>query len=68
MSQREEFSLDDSYDADGEEDLDKFIVAGERRPKPGRKTPQAAWSRVEDVLAERRLARELDSDYDFDTA
>ena len=39
MSQREEFSLDDSYDADGEEDLDKFIVAGERRPKAGRKTP-----------------------------
>jgi hypothetical protein len=68
MSQREEFSLDDSYDADGEEDLDKFIVAGERRPKAGRKTPQAAWSRVEDVLAERRLARELDSDYDLDPA
>jgi hypothetical protein len=68
MSQREEFSLDDSYDADGEEDLDKFIVVGERRPKAGRKTPQAAWSRVEDVLAERRLARELDSDYDLDPA
>jgi hypothetical protein len=67
MSQREEFSLDDNYDADGEEDLDKFVVVGERRPKTGRKTPQAAWSRVEDVLAERRLARELD-DYDLDQA
>jgi hypothetical protein len=68
MSERDEFSLDDDYAADGEEDLDKFIVVGERRPKPGRKVPQAAWSRVEDVLAERRLARELKDDFGFDEA
>jgi len=66
MSERDEFSLDDDFAADGEEDLDKFIVVGDRRPKPGRKTPQAAWSKVEDVLAERRLERELKGDYDFD--
>lgn len=63
MSERDEFNLDDDYDGDGEEDLDKIIVVGDRRPKPGRKTPQAAWSRVEDMLAERRLARELQDDY-----
>jgi hypothetical protein len=68
MSERDEFSLEDDFAADGEEDLDKFIVVGERRPKPGRKIPQAAWSRVEDVLAERRLQRELKDDYDIDEA
>lgn len=66
MSESDEFNLDDDFAADGEEDLDKFIVVGERRPKPGRKVPQAAWSRVEDVLAERRLQRELDDGYDID--
>jgi hypothetical protein len=68
MSEREEFSLDDDFDSDGEEDLDKIIVVGDRRPKPGRKSPQAAWSKLEDVLAERRLARELQDDYDVDEA
>ena len=68
MSEREEFSLDDDFDSDGEEDLDKLIVVGDRRPKPGRKSPQAAWSKLEDVLAERRLTRELKDDYDVDEA
>lgn len=68
MSEREDFNLDDDFDADGEEDLDRFIVTGDRRAKTGRKTPQAAWSRVEDVLADRRLARELQDDYDLDEA
>lgn len=66
MSQRDEFSLDDDFTSDGDEDLDKFIVSGDRRPKPGRKVPQAAWSKVEDALAERRLARELRDEYDID--
>lgn len=59
MSAREEFSLEDEYEAGGEEDLDKLLGGVERRPKPGKRTQQAAWSRVEDVLAERRLKREL---------
>ncbi len=59
MSAREEFSLEDEYESAGEEDLDKLLGAVERRPKPGKRTQQAAWSRVEDVLAERRLKREL---------
>jgi len=66
MSERDEFNLDDDFDSDGEEDLDRIIVVGDRRPKPGRKGPQAAWSRVEDVLADRRLARELHDDYGLD--
>ncbi len=46
-------------------DLDKLIVV-ERRPKgPRRPVQQSAWSKVEDVLAERRLKREL-SEYDPD--
>ncbi len=68
MSESDAFNLDDDFDTDGEDNLDKFIVAGDRRPKPGRRGPQAAWSRVEDVLAERRLARELDDDYGLDEA
>ena len=68
MSERDEFSLDDDFAAEGEEDLDKFIVVGDRRPKPGRKSPQAAWSKVEDVMAERRLERELTDYYDLDEA
>ena len=68
MSERDEFSLDDDFDSDGGEDLDKLIVVGDRRPKPGRKSPQAAWSKLEDVLAERRLARELKDEYDVDEA
>jgi len=62
MSETDEFSLDDDFSAEVEDDLDKLIVAPNRRPKPGRKTVQAAWSRLEDALAERRLKREL-NDY-----
>lgn len=62
MSEREEFTLEEEYGPGNEEDLDKLLVGVDRRPKPGRRTQQAAWSRVEDVLAERRLRREL-SDY-----
>jgi hypothetical protein len=59
MSAREEFSLEDEYESGGEEDLDKLLGGVERRPKPGKRTQQAAWSRVEDALEERRLKREL---------
>ena len=59
----DEFLGESSTDQDG--DLDKLIVV-ERRPKgPRRPVQQSAWSKVEDVLAERRLKREL-SEYDPD--
>ena len=67
MSEREEFSLDEEYEAGGEEDLDKLLGGVERRPKPGRRVQQAAWSRVEDVLAEKRLKRELSDFLDEET-
>lgn len=67
MSNREEFSLEDEYATD-DVDSDKFIVVPEKK-KPGRsRSPQAAWSRVEDVLAERRLKRELTDYLDADEA
>ena len=71
MKERNEasFDLEDEFlgetSAEQGEDLDRLIVV-ERRPKgPRRPTQQSAWSRVEDVLAERRLKRELD---EFDEA
>ena len=65
----ESFDLEDEFlgesSAEQDGDLDKLIVV-ERRPK-GQRRPvqQSAWSKVEDVLAERRLKREL-SEYDPD--
>ena len=63
MSETDEFSLDDDFSPEVEEDLDKLIVVPNRRPKPGRKAMQAAWSRLEDALDERRLKRELNDDF-----
>ena len=65
----ESFDLEDEFlgesSAEPDGDLDKLIVV-ERRPKgPRRPVQQSAWSKVEDVLAERRLKREL-SEYDPD--
>lgn len=65
----ESFDLEDEFlgesSAEPDGDLDKLIVV-ERRPKGQRRTvQQSAWSKVEDVLAERRLKREL-SEYDPD--
>ena len=58
--------LGESSEQDG--DLDRLIVV-ERRPKGQRRpTQQSAWSRVEDVLAERRLKHELDEFKDMDEA
>ena len=65
------FDLEDDFlggsvEQDGE--LDKLIVV-ERRPKgPKRPVQQSAWSRVEDVLAEKRLQRELQEFHDVDEA
>ena len=59
------FDLDDEFVADAEEDqrFDRFIDR-DKRARPGTvKKGRAAWSRLEDVLADRRLQRELK---DFD--
>jgi hypothetical protein len=65
MSEREDehFDIDDEFLGEAEEsqDFDPLVERTERRPKaaaPG-KRGKAAWSRVEDVLAERQLEKEL---------
>ena len=59
------FDLDDDFVAESEEsqDYDKFIDRVERRVRPSSnaiKKGKAAWSKLEDVLAERRLQKELE--------
>ena len=65
MSEREDehFDIDDEFLGEAEEahEFDPLLERPERRPKaaaPG-KRGKAAWSRVEDVLAERQLLKEL---------
>jgi hypothetical protein len=61
------FDLDDDFvaESDDSQDIDKFIDRGRSRPSgnSAAKKGKAAWSKLEDVLAERRLQKELD---DFD--
>jgi hypothetical protein len=61
------FDLDDDFVAESDEDqnYEKFIESGARRARPGAgvKKGKAAWSKLEDVLAERRLKKEL-TDFD----
>ena len=60
------FDLDDDFVAESDEDqsYEKFIdPAGARRARPNAnaaaKKGKAAWSKLEDVLADRRLKKEL---------
>jgi hypothetical protein len=63
------FDLDDDFVTESDEDqnYEKFIESGARRARPsgaaGAKKGKAAWSKLEDVLADRRLKKELN---DFD--
>jgi hypothetical protein len=65
MREREDehFDIDDEFLGETEEahDFDPIIERPERRPKASAtaKRGKAAWSRVEDVLAERQLEKEL---------
>jgi hypothetical protein len=65
MSEREDehFDIDDEFLGEAEEshDFDPLLERTERRPKAVAvgKRGKAAWSRVEDVLAERQLEKEL---------
>ncbi len=59
------FDIDDDFVAESDEDqsYEKFIDAGARRARPNAaqaaKKGKAAWSKLEDVLAARRLKKEL---------
>jgi hypothetical protein len=65
MSERDDdhFDIDDEFLGDAEEsqEFEPLMERSERRPKaaPATKRGKAAWSRVEDVLAERQLEKEL---------
>jgi hypothetical protein len=65
MSEREDehFDIDEEFLGEAEEshEFDPLLERAERRPKAAAaaKRGKAAWSRVEDVLAERQLEKEL---------
>ena len=60
----EHFDLDEECVAGAEEeDYDRFIDRVDRR-KQAVKRGKAAWSKLEDVLAEKRLQKELKDFYE----
>jgi hypothetical protein len=70
MSERdnESFDLDEEFLAEAEDntDYDRMLDKVERRVRaqPGSpKKGKAAWSRLEDVLAERRLEKDLQDSF-----
>jgi hypothetical protein len=69
MSERdpERFDIDDEFLAEQEDgnDYDRLLdrVDKRTRDKSSKKVGKAAWSKLEEVLAERKLKRDL-SDYD----
>ena len=44
--------------------MDRFIDRGDRRKATATKRGKAAWSKLEDVLAEKRLQKQLKDVYD----
>ncbi|MCS6946915.1 MAG: hypothetical protein NZM12_04800, partial [Steroidobacteraceae bacterium] len=72
MPQRdaENFDLDDDFLSDAAEepaDYDKFIDRLDKRTRPAQPTAKrgkAAWSKLEEVLADRRLEKELREVFD----
>jgi len=62
----EHFELDEEFVASvDEEDYDRFIDRTDRRKQAAAvKRGKAAWSKLEDVLAEKRLQKALKDVYD----
>ena len=62
----EHFDLDEEFvAAPDEEDYDRFIDRADRRKQAAAvKRGKAAWSKLEDVLAEKRLQKALKDVYD----
>jgi hypothetical protein len=62
----EQFDLDGDFVANvEEEDYDRFIDRTDRRKQAAAvKRGKAAWSKLEDVLAEKRLQKALKDSYD----
>jgi hypothetical protein len=74
MTQRDSESFDIYEDYLGEtnaseetsSDYDRFLEKVDRRvrPTPGKKRGKAAWSKLEEVLADRQLEKDLRDIYD----
>jgi hypothetical protein len=70
MSERdnESFDIDSEFlgEAEDSTDYDRILDKVERRvrPQPGAKRGKAAWSRLEEVLADRQLEKDLRDIYD----
>ncbi len=72
MSERDtdSFDLDDDFLGEGASqddgnDYDRFLDRVERRAKPvAGKRGKAAWSKLEEVLADRKLEKDLRDVYD----
>ena len=73
MSERdnESFDLDEEFLAEAEDntDYDRILDKVDRRVRPQPGTPKrgkAAWSRLEEVLADRRLEKDLKDTFEDD--
>jgi len=73
MSERdnESFDLDEEFLAEAEDntDYDRILDKVDRRVRPQPGTPKrgkAAWSRLEEVLADRRLEKDLKDSFEDD--
>ena len=68
MSERDNdgFDLDDDFLSPAEDvtDYDRLLDRVERRVRTQGKRGKAAWSRLEEVLAERKLEKDLREVYD----
>lgn len=70
MSERDggRFDIEDEYLPDQEDgnDYDRLLDRVDRRARDKGKKGKAAWSRLEEVLAERRLQKDLQDYEDLD--
>ena len=70
MSERENerFDLDEEYPVESEDstDYDGLLARVDKRVRAQGKRGKAAWSRLEEVLAERRLEKELRDTFEED--
>lgn len=68
MSERdnESFDLDDEFIAESEDstDYDGLLARVDRRVRTQGKKGKAAWSKLEEVLADRKLEKELREIFD----
>lgn len=64
----ESFDIDEEFLAEQEDasDYDRLLDKVEKRVRTQGKKGKAAWSKLEEVLAERKLQRDL-ADYDYET-